>query len=161
MAKGKLESLSTEITEQDNALFMAHGLRLKPGMQCKHSANQEFLKNTSSIQSTVEETLQLLQKAKQRVERIFPCRGNALKTKSKKQKQNRRKADKRKCQHYAENEKSIDEETLNDEDYIIDHKDLIVSAGSSIKAFQVRYLVSMLDNTPATTHSIELIKENL
>ena len=33
-AKGKLESLNKEITEQDNALFMAiNGLRLKPGMQ--------------------------------------------------------------------------------------------------------------------------------
>ena len=158
-AKGKLESLSTEITEQDNALFMANGLRLKPGMQCKYSVNQEFLKNTSSIQSTVEETLELLQKAKQRVERIFPRRGNALKRKSRKQKQNRR---------YAENEKSIkrrilkvDEETPNDEDYIIDHEDLIVSAVSSIKVFEVRYLVSMLDSTPATIHSIKLIKENL
>ena len=74
---------------------------------------------------------ELLQKAKQRVERIFPRRGNALKRKSRKQKQNRRKADKRKCQRYAENEKSIktrilnvDEETLNDEDYVIDHGDL-------------------------------------
>ena len=28
-AKGKLESLCTEITEQDNALFMANGLHLK------------------------------------------------------------------------------------------------------------------------------------
>ena len=36
-AKGKLESLNKEITEQDNALFMAiNGLRLKPGMQCAH-----------------------------------------------------------------------------------------------------------------------------
>ena len=33
-AKGKLESLNKEITEQYNALFMAiNGLRLKPGMQ--------------------------------------------------------------------------------------------------------------------------------
>lgn len=31
-AKGKLKSLSTEITEQDNALFMANELRLKPEM---------------------------------------------------------------------------------------------------------------------------------
>ena len=107
MAKGKLESLSTEITEQDNSLFMANGLRLKPGMQCKHSANQEFLKNTSSIQSTVEETLELLQKAKQRVERIL----------------------------------KVDEETLNDEDYILDHEDLIVSAVSSIKVFEVQFVI--------------------
>ena len=55
-AKGKLESLNKEITEQDSALFMANGLRLKPGMQCKHSANQKFLKSILSIQSTVEET---------------------------------------------------------------------------------------------------------
>ena len=75
-AKGKLESLNKETTEQDNALFMANGLRLKPGMQCKHSANQKFLESILSIQSTVEETLELLQKAKQRVERIFPRRGN-------------------------------------------------------------------------------------
>ena len=115
---------------------MANGLRLKPGMQCTHSANQEFLKNTSSRQSTVEETLELLQKAKQRVERIFPRRGNVLKRKSRKQKQNRRRADKRKCQRYAENEKSIkrrilkvDEETPNDEDYIIDHEDFMGSFG--------------------------------
>ena len=54
----------------------------------------KFLKSILSIQSTVEETLELLQKAKQRVERIFPRRGNALKRKSRKQKQNRRKADK-------------------------------------------------------------------
>ena len=73
-AKGKLESLNKETTEQDNALFMANGLRLKPGVQCKHSANQKFLKSILSIQSTVEETLELLQKAKQRVERIFPRR---------------------------------------------------------------------------------------
>ena len=83
-------------------------------------------------------------------------------------KQNRRKADKRKCQRYAENEKSIktrilnvDEETLNDEDYVIDHGDLILSAVSCIKAFEIRYLVSMLDSTSATTHSIKLMKENL
>ena len=87
-AKGKLESLNKETTEQDNALFMANGLRLKPGMQCKHSANQKFLKSILSIQSTVKETLELLQKAKQLVERIFPRRGNALKRKSRKQKQN-------------------------------------------------------------------------
>ena len=75
--------------------------------------------------------LELLQKAKQQVERIFPRQGNALKRKSRKQKQNHRKADKCKCQRYAENEKSfktrilnIDEETLNDEDYVIDHGDL-------------------------------------
>ena len=75
--------------------------------------------------------LELLQKAKQQVERIFPCQGNALKRKSRKQKQNHRKANKCKCQRYAENEKSfktrilnIDEETLNDEDYVIDHGDL-------------------------------------
>ena len=64
-AKGKLESLNKETTEQDNALFMANGLRLKPGMQCKHSANQKFLKSILSIQSTVEETLELLQKARE------------------------------------------------------------------------------------------------
>ena len=58
---------------------MANGLRLKPGMQSTHSANQEFLKNIRSIQSTIEETLELLQKTKHRVERIFPRRGNALK----------------------------------------------------------------------------------
>ena len=149
-AKGKLESLNKETTEQDNALFMANGLRLKPGMQCKHSANPKFLKSLLSIQSTVEETLELLQKAKQRVERIFPRRGNALKRKSRKQKQNRRKADKRKCQRYAENEKSIktrilnvDEETLNDEDYVIDHGDLILSAVSCIKAFTSRFMVCL------------------
>lgn len=65
----------------------------------------------------------------------------------------------------AENEKSIktriDEETLNDEDYVIDHGDLILSAVSCIKAFEIRYLVSMLDSTSATTHSIKLMKENL
>ena len=133
-----------------------------------HSANQKFLESILSIQSTVEETLELLQKAKQWVERIFPHRGNALKRKSRKQKQNRRKADKRKCQRYAENEKSIktrilnvDEETLSDENYVIDHGDLILSAVSSRKAFEVRYLVSMLDSTSATTHSIKLMKENL
>ena len=133
-----------------------------------HSASQKFLESILSIQSTVEETLELLQKAKQWVERIFPHRGNALKRKSRKQKQNRRKADKRKCQRYAENEKSIktrilnvDEETLSDEDYLIDHGDLILSAVSSIKAFEGRYLVSMLDSTSATTHSIKLMKENL
>ena len=105
-AKGKLESLNKETTEQDNALFMANGLRLKPGMQCKHSANQKFLKSILSIQSTVEETLELLQKAKQRVERIFPRRGNALKRKSRKQKQNRRKADKRKNANATQKMKS-------------------------------------------------------
>ena len=41
--------------------------------------NQEFLKNIRSIQSTIEETLELLQKTKHRVERIFPRRGNAVK----------------------------------------------------------------------------------
>ena len=38
---------------------------------------------------------------------------------------------------------------------------MILSAVSSIKAFEVRYLVSMLDSTSATTHSIKLMKENL
>lgn len=56
---------------------------------------------------------------------------------------------------------NVDEETLNDEDYVIDHGDLILSAVSSIKTFEVRYLVSMLDSTSATTHSIKLMKENL
>ena len=49
----------------------------------------------------------------------------------------------------------------NDEDYVIDHGDLILSAVSCIKAFEIRYLVSMLDSTSATTHSIKLMKENL
>lgn len=71
-AKGKLESLNKETTEQDNALFMANGLRLKPGMQCKHSANQKFLKSILSIQSTVEETLELLQKASRSSWENFP-----------------------------------------------------------------------------------------
>ena len=99
---------------------------------------------------------------------FFPRRGNALKRKLRKQNQNCHRADKRKCQRYAENENSIktrilnvDEETLSDEDYVIDHGDLILSAVSSIKAFEVRYLVSMLDSTSATTHSIKLMKENL
>ena len=38
---------------------------------------------------------------------------------------------------------------------------MILSAVSSIKAFEVRYLVSMLDSTSAITHSIKLMKENL
>ena len=38
---------------------------------------------------------------------------------------------------------------------------MILSAVSSIKAFEVRYLVSMLDSTSATIHSIKLMKENL
>ena len=38
---------------------------------------------------------------------------------------------------------------------------MILSAVSSIKAFEVRYLVSKLDSTSATNHSIKLIKENL
>ena len=38
---------------------------------------------------------------------------------------------------------------------------MILSAVSSIKAFEVRYLVSMLHSTSATTHSIKLMKENL
>ena len=38
---------------------------------------------------------------------------------------------------------------------------MILSAVSSIKAFEGRYLVSMLDSTSATTHSIKLMKENL
>ena len=128
----------------------------------------KLLKSILSIQSTVEETLEQLQKAKQRVERIFPRRGNALKRKSREQKQNRRKVDKRKCQRYAENEKSIktrilnvDEDTLNDEDYVIDHGDLIFSAVSCIKEFETRYLVSMLDSTSATIHSIKRMKDNL
>ena len=37
---------------------------------------------------------------------------------------------------------------------------MILSAVSSIKVFEVRYLVSMLDSTPATTHSIKLMNEN-
>ena len=56
---------------------------------------------------------------------------------------------------------NVDEETLSDENYVIDHGDLILSAVSSRKAFEVRYLVSMLDSTSATTHSIKLMKENL
>ena len=38
---------------------------------------------------------------------------------------------------------------------------MILSAVSSIKAFEVHYLVSMLDSTSATIHSIKLMKENL
>ena len=62
-----------------------------------------------------------------------------------KQKHNYLNADKRKCQGYAENEKSIktrilnvDVETLNDEDYVIAHGVLILSAVLSAKEFEAR-----------------------
>ena len=86
-------------------------------------------------------------------------------------KQNRRKAEKRKNRRYSENKEAIkrkilkvDIEVIRDnENYVIDNDDLTVSAIANMKAFEMRYLSSILDNIPATTHSVRtyLIKRFL
>lgn len=166
--KNKIEELICKVKEHDNALFMPDGIKLKPGFQAKHKANQDVLKDLSFVQSTVLETLDLLENAHKRVERIFPRRGKALKRNSRMKKQNRRKAEKRKKRRYLENEEAItakilkvDIETIRNDDYVIDNDDLVVTAISNMKAFEMRYLLSILDNTPATTHSVQTIKRFL
>ena len=76
--------------------------------------------------------------------------------------QNHRKAEKRKSRRYSENEEAIkrkilkvDIEVIRDnEDYVIDNDDLIVTAIANMKAFEMRYFSSILDKIPATTHSL-------
>ena len=110
----------------------------------------------------------VLENALRRVERIYPRRG-APKRHSRMKKQNRRKAEKRKNRRYSENKEAIkrkilkiDIEVIRDnKDYVIDNDDLTVSAIANMKAFEMRYLSSILDNIRATTHSVHTIKRFL
>ena len=49
----------------------------------------------------------------------------------------------------------------NNEDYVIDNDNHIVSVIANVKTYEMRYLSSILDNIPATTHSVHTIKRFL
>lgn len=96
--KSKIEEMESSIREHSNGLFLSKGLYFH------HETNQEDLKCLSSVKSTVVEAIGLLEKAKEKAERIFPLCGNGLKRRTK---QNLLKAEKRKKKRYTQNEEAI------------------------------------------------------
>lgn len=96
--KSKIEELESSIPEHSNGLFLSKGLHFH------HETNQEDLKCLSSVKLTVVEAIGLLEKAKEKAERIFPLCGNGLKRRTK---QNLLKAEKRKKKRYTQNEEAI------------------------------------------------------
>lgn len=115
--------------------------------------------------------MELLEKARDKVKSIFPVKqGNALKRKSRMQKQNRHKSEKRKRLRYKENEVAIkrkilqiqvDTELTLDEDFVIDHDILIPDAIAKLKVHEMSYLSSILDNTATTTQALQTIRASL
>ena len=83
------------------------------------------------MKETVGETMELLEKAREKVASIFPLKqGNALKRKSEMRKQNCHKSEKRRRLRYKENEEAIKRKILQiqghteltlDKDFVIDH----------------------------------------
>ena len=118
--KAKIDELNAKVTEDDLALFTSNGRYIKSGHKFSHDANGEFMESLKSIKETVGETMELLEKARDKVASIFPLKqGNALKRKSRMQKQNRRKNEKRRRRRYKETKRQLNEtfsrskETLN------------------------------------------------
>ena len=109
MVKKQIDILHSEIKTRDDSCFKSNGLTLRVGKTFCHKMNTQDLVTLQSLLSTVAETLQILEKAKERVFRIFPSsrQGNSLKRKSRMEKQNRSKAGKRKRERYQNNEESI------------------------------------------------------
>ena len=106
--KAKIDELNAKVTEDDLALFTSNGRYIKSGYKFSHDANGEFLESLKSIKETVGETMELLEKARDKVASIFPLKqGNALKRKSRMQKQNCSKNEKRRRRRYKENEEEI------------------------------------------------------
>ena len=169
--KVKIDELNAKVTEDDNALFDASGRHIKSGHKVSHDANREFLESLKSIKETVGETMELLEKARDKVASIFPLKqGNALKRKSRMQKQNRHKSEKRRRLRYKENEEAIkrkilqiqgDTELTLDKDFVIDHDILIPDAIATLKVHEMSYLSSILNNMPATTQAVQTIKASL
>ena len=169
--KVKIDELNAKVTEDDNALFDASGRHIKSGQKVSHDSNREFLESLKSIKETVGETMELLEKARDKVASIFPLKqGNALKRKSRMQKQNRHKSEKRRRLRYKENEEAIkrkilqiqgDTELTLDKDFVIDHDILIPDAIATPKVHEMSYLSSILNNMPATTQAVQTIKASL
>ena len=86
--KVKIDELNAKVTEDGNALFDSNGRHIKSGHKFSHNANEELLESLKSIKKTVGETMELLEKARDKVASILPLKqGNALKRKSRKPKQ--------------------------------------------------------------------------
>lgn len=166
-----LDELNLKVTENDNALFEANMRHLRPGNKFSHKANKDFLEVLTSTKNTVVETMELLEKAREKVERIFPVKlGNALKRKSRMKKQNRHKGEKRKRQRYRDNEEAIkrkifqiqgDVELTLNKDFVVDHDILIPDAIAKLKVYEMAYLASILTNTITTTQALQTIRANL
>ena len=81
--------LNAKVTENGDALFDSNGRDISSGHKFSPNANEELLESLKSIKSTVGETMELLEKARDIVASIFPLKqGNALR-KSRILKQNR------------------------------------------------------------------------
>ena len=65
--KVKIDELNAKVTKDDNALFDASGRHIKSGHKVSHDANREFLESLKSIKETVGETMELLEKARDKV----------------------------------------------------------------------------------------------
>ena len=167
--KVKIDELNAEVTEDDNALFNSNGRHIKSGHKFSHDTNEEFLESLKIIKKTVGETMELLEKARDKVVSIFPLKqGIALKRMSRMRKQNRHKSEKRRRLRYKENEEAIkrkilqiqgDTELTLDKDFVIDHD--IPEAIATLKVHEMCYLSSILNNTSTTTQAVQTIRASL
>ena len=124
-----------------------------------------------SIKKTVGETMELLEKARDKVASIFSLKqGNEPKRKSQMRLQNRHKSEKRIRLRYKENEEAIqrkilqiqeDTELTLDKDFVIDHDILITDAIATLKVHEMCYLSSISNNIPSTTQAVQTIRASL
>ena len=71
--KVKIDELNARGTKDDNALFDSNGRYIRSGHTFSHDINarEEFLESLKSIKKTVGETMELLEKARDKVASIF------------------------------------------------------------------------------------------
>ena len=156
----KIDELNAKGTKDDNALFDSNGRYIRSGHKFSHDINgrEEFLESVKSIKKTVGETMELLEKARDKVASIFSLKqGNAPKRKSQMRQQNRHKSEKRIRLRYKENEEAIqrkilqiqeDTELTLDKDFVIDHDILITDAIATLKVHEMCYLSSISNKHP-------------
>ena len=171
--KVKIDELNAKGTKDDNALFDSNGGYIRSGHKFSHDINarEEFLESLKSIKKTVGETMELLEKARDKVASIFSLKqGNAPKRKSQMRQQNRHKSEKRIRLRYKENEEAIqrkilqiqeDTELTLDKDFVIDHDILITDAIATLKVHEMCYLSSISNNIPSTTQAVQTIRASL
>ncbi|PFX33340.1 hypothetical protein AWC38_SpisGene1767 [Stylophora pistillata] len=169
--KVKIDELNAEVAEDDNALLNSNGRHIKSGNNFCYDTNAEFLESLKIVKKTVGETMELLEKARDKVALIFPLKqGNALRRKSRMRKQKRHKNEKRRRLRYKKNEEAIkrkifqiqgDTELTLDKDFFIDHDILIPGEIATLKVHEMFCLSSVLNNTSATTQAVQTIKASL